>query len=113
MPSNASSARSVPDGGTQANGAATMPNTSAATVCVVTSTVWLVPRRKRVEIIDSENVKLPISAISAGQDSAVTPGRRHTITPMKPASTALQRRQPTGSPSMVPAIAVTKIGPAR
>jgi hypothetical protein len=66
-----------------------------------------------VEIIDNENVNEPASAISAGQVSVPVPGRRQITTPAKPTSTALQRRQPTGSRSTTAAIAVTKIGPAR
>ncbi len=53
-------------------------------------------------IIDNENVKLPASAISAGQLSAAEPGRGTAITPMKPIPTALQRRQPIASPRNAP-----------
>ena len=67
----------------------------------------------RVEIIDSENVKLPASAISAGQVNAAEPGRRQTITPTK----ADDHRGPAPPADRLaehaPAMAVTKIGPAR
>src|ERR1051325_3807681 len=82
-PSSAKRPMSRGDGVTQASGAQTAPNSSAATVCVVTSTVSPVPRSTRVESIESENVKLPASAISAGQPSTPEPGRRQTMTPMK------------------------------
>src|SRR5262245_39035931 len=113
MPSSTSSSASRSGGVTQPIGASAAPNSSAAAVCVVTRTVSVVPRRLRVAIIDSEKVNEPASAISAGADSAAEPGRRHTSTPTKPTITALQRRQPTGSRSTVPAMAVTKTGPAR
>src|SRR4029079_15066012 len=113
LPSSANSSASRGGGVTQPIGASATPNTSAAAVCVVTSTVSVVPRRLRVATMSSEKVNEPPSAISAGADSAAEPGRRQTSTPRKPTITALQRRQPTGSRSTVPAMAVTKIGPAR
>src|SRR5688500_18517241 len=74
MPRSASRTMSRGGGAIQFSGASAAPKTSAATVCVVTSTVSLEPRSERVEIIDSENVKLPASATSAGALIAATPG---------------------------------------
>ena len=85
----------------------TAPKASAPSVCAVTSAVSPVPRRVRVVTIDIENVKLPTSAISAGQPTVAVAGRSATTTPAKPTTTAVHLRQPTGSRSRVPAIAVT------
>jgi hypothetical protein len=56
---------------------------------------------------------LPPSAISAGSVKLAAEGRNAITTPQKPISTAVQRRQPTRSPSSQTESAVTKIGPAR
>ncbi len=80
------------------NGAITAPNNSAPTICAVTSTVSEVPRTSRVQIINSENEKLPVMATAAGQDRLCADGLSAIITPIKPAITAAQRRQPTCSP---------------
>ena len=55
----------------------------------------------------------PVSAISTGSVKVAADGRIAISTPPKPASTALQRRQPTFSPRKSAEKAVTKIGPAR
>ncbi len=55
----------------------------------------------------------PASAISAGQDIVAPVGRSAIKTPMKPMTTAVQRRQPTCSRRKIAEKAVTKIGAAR
>ena len=50
---------------------------------------------------------LPVSAISAGSVKVAADGRNASSTPPKPTSTAVQRRQPTLSPSSMTESAVT------
>ena len=61
----------------------------------------------RVTTISSAKARLPVSAISAGSVSVAAEGRSAMTTPRKPASTAVQRRQPTRSFSNSAEIAVT------
>ena len=61
----------------------------------------------RVRMRNTANPKLPTIAISAGQVSVAAEGRSAIITPMNPAATALQRRQPTCSFRKIADSAVT------
>jgi hypothetical protein len=106
-PSSTSSAVSPGVSATQVKGAAIAPNSSAPTVCVVTSTMSEVPRTSRVQIISTENEKLPAMATMAAGVSAPAVGPSAIMTPANPAITASQRRQPTCSPSSSGEIAVT------
>src|SRR5665213_1738550 len=98
-PSSTNSAPSHHPSVTHVNGAATSPNASAPTVCVVTRTVSDVPATRRVNTIKTENDRLPAIATIAGGVSEPAVGDSAIITPMNPAITASQRRQPTCSPS--------------
>lgn len=71
------------------------------------------PRSERVMIMSAANDALPASAIIAGQLNACVDGLSAIMTPMKPTTMALQRRQPTFSPRKIADAAVTKIGAAR
>jgi hypothetical protein len=62
------------------------------------STTSGVPRTARVTSMKAVKQIEPASAISAGPVSVAVEGRIAMITPTKPATTALQRRQPTFSP---------------
>ena len=75
--------------------------------CPPTITTSDVPRSMRVMMRNTANEKLPTIAISAGQVSVAADGRSAIITPMKPAATALQRRQPTCSLRKIAESAVT------
>ena len=75
--------------------------------CPLTITTSEVPRSMRVMIRNTAKPRLPTIAISAGQVSVAPEGRSAMITPMKPTTTALQRRQPTCSFRNSAEIAVT------
>ena len=81
--------------------------------CDDASTISGVARSERVISISNANEKLPPSAIIAGQLTVCADGRSAINTPTKPIRIAVQRRQPTRSPSTSPDSAVTKIGAAR
>ena len=96
-PSTTSSATAFHVSATQVNGAITKPNSSAAAICTVTSTVSEVPRTRRVQTSSSAKEMLPAMAISAGQEKLCADGLSAIMTPAKPTITAEQRRQPTCS----------------
>ena len=100
-------------GVTQPNGDISAPSAKVPTNCVVAITISGVARRLRVISIRNENDRLPPSAIMAGQLTVCAEGRSAIRTPQKPIRIALQRRQPTRSPSTSAESAVTKIGQAR
>src|SRR5437667_6336833 len=81
--------------------------------CEVVSTISGVDRSERVISISNANDRLPPSAIIAGQLTVCVDGRSAIRTPQNPIRIAVQRRQPTRSPSTMPDSAVTKIGEAR
>ena len=56
-----------------------------------------VPRSTRVTMLNIAKTTPPASPISAGRVNIAVEGRSAMITPMKPTSTALQRRHPTCS----------------
>ena len=81
--------------------------------CADASTISGVARSERVISISKANDRLPPSAIIAGQLTVCADGRSAISTPQNPTRMAVQRRQPTCSPSAMPDNAVTKIGAAR
>ena len=113
QPATANRPRSLQSGVIQPNGATTRPKTSVPQNCADVSTMSGVPRSDLVMIINAANEALPVSAIRAGQLTACVVGRSAIITPTKPTTMALQRRQPTCSPRKIAEAAVTKIGAAR
>src|SRR5215207_467511 len=68
-PSSASNGKSCADGVTQPNGASTAPTTSVVAICVETSARSAVPRNTRVVTSSTAYIRLPASAISAGQEN--------------------------------------------
>ena len=72
-----------------------------------------VPRNCRVTSISTAETKAPATATSAPNEIDDVDGRMAMITPMKPTSTALQRRQPTFSPRTIADSATTMIGADR
>src|SRR4051794_40788839 len=112
-PASTNKPRSGRSGIRHANGASTRPTLNVPANCVAASTMSGVARSERVTIINSVNEKLPASAISAGHEMVSADGCIAISTPQKPTATALQRRHPTCSRSMIADSAVTKIGPAR
>ena len=106
-PNSDISTKSRVEGFIHANGVATIPNSRVAAICPATSTVFDVLRSIRVVIIDTAKNMLPASAISAGSVKLAADGRSASSTPANPTSTALHRRQPTGSRSSMTDSAVT------
>ena len=106
-PSSTRKAPSNQVSATQVNGAVTAPNSTAPIIWVVTSTVSDVPRTSRVQIIKTENARLPAMATRAGHEKLCADGLSAIKTPRNPASTASQRRQPIFSPSRNGDTAVT------
>src|SRR5262245_6423021 len=113
QPATANSARLPAPGVTQPNGDISAPSTKVPTNCELDITRPDAPTSLRVNTISSENDRLPPSAIIAGQERVCAEGRSAISTPQKPIRIAVQRRQPTRSPSTSADSAVTKIGQAR
>src|ERR1700753_1249134 len=112
-PAVANRQRLLKSGVTQPIGASSAPNRKVPANCDAASTMSGVARSERVISINSANDVLPPSAISAGQLMVCDDGRSAISTPQKPITIAVQRRQPTCSPSTIADSAVTKIGQAR
>ena len=100
-------------GVTQPIGDISAPSRNVPPNCDVVSTISGVARSERVISIRNANDRLPPSAIIAGQLTVCVDGRSAISTPQNPIRIAVQRRQPTRSPSTMPDSAVTKIGEAR
>ena len=98
---------------TQPKGDISAPSAKVPTNCDVANTISGVARKERVISISNAKAILPPSAIIAGQLTACVDGRSAIKTPQNPIRIAVQRRQPTCSPSTMPDSAVTKIGEAR
>src|SRR3954471_3262947 len=113
QPANANSARLPGVGVTQPSGAITAPSTEVPMNCDVASTMSGVARNARVTSISTENERLPASAIIAGQVTLWAEGCIAISTPQKPATIALQRRQPIRSRSTMAESAATNTGQAR
>ena len=113
MPATANNPRLPTVGVTQPNGAISAPSRKVPPNCDDASTISGVARSERVISIRNANDRLPPSAIIAGQLTVCADGRSAISTPQKPIRIAVQRRQPTCSPSTIPDSAVTKIGDAR
>ncbi len=95
------------------NGATTAPNSSVPQVWLKARKVCEVPRSCRVTIISTAEQNAPATAISAPNEIDEVDGRMAMTTPMKPTSTADQRRQPTFSPRKIADSATTMIGADR
>ena len=113
MPAAANRPRLPSVGVTQPNGDISAPSRNVPPNCDDASTISGVARSERVISIRNANDRLPPSAIIAGQLTVCADGRSAISTPQKPTRIAVQRRQPTCSPSTIPDSAVTKIGDAR
>ena len=113
MPAIANQPRLPSVGVTQPIGDISAPSRNVPPNCVVVSTISGVDRSERVISIRKAKDRLPPSAINAGQLTVCVDGRSAIRTPPNPIRIAVQRRQPTRSPSTMPDSAVTKIGEAR
>ncbi|MCY1248099.1 hypothetical protein D9M72_614930 [compost metagenome] len=91
-----------PSTGAQPEGLAATPTSekiNAPTICQKTRVVSGVDRSVRPSISAKANAVLPASAISAGRLKLSLDGSSAINTPAKPTRIAVQRRQPTFSPS--------------
>src|ERR1700712_5369638 len=113
QPAVANSARLSGVGVTQPIGDNSAPSRNVPANCDDASTISGVARSERVISISRAKEILPPSAIIAGQLTVCAEGRIAISTPQNPTRIAVQRRQPTPSPSTIPDSAVTKIGDAR
>src|SRR5437660_9439827 len=108
-PATANRARLPIVGVTQPIGDISAPSRNVPPNCDDASTISGVARSERVISINNANDRLPPSAIIAGQLTVCADGRNAISTPQNPIRIAVQRRQPTFSPSAMPDKAGTKI----
>src|ERR1700716_3095738 len=100
-------------GVTQPIGDSNAPSRNVPPNCDDASTMSGVARSERVISIRNANDILPPSAIIAGQLPVRAEHRVASSAPQNPPRIAVQRLQPTRSPSTLPDSAVPKIGDAR